>query len=107
MVTWWQLYDINHKHIKQSPSRIRFFPRAWSNEFINFKEIPETIITMTPDNRFYLIIPVDTFKVRKCNVAALDPGVKIFQTVYGSDNVAYTIGENDINWTRCQKLPQE
>lgn len=73
-------------------------------------------MTMTNDNRFYLIIHTDIANtnrmvVRKCTMAALDPGVKIFQTVYGTDNVAYTIGsagvyddENDIN--KLDKLSQ-
>ena len=98
---------LRHSCIKQSTAGVKFYPRSWTKDFINFNEVPPIIkhdcrITMTPDNRFYLIIPVDivdtnTLKVRKCNVAALDPGVKIFQTVYGSDGAAYMVGENDIN----------
>ena len=98
---------INHKHIKQSQNGIKIFPRVWSNEFIQFKEAVPFIVhdcrmTMTNDNRFYLIIPTDItpsnkLVVRKCKMAALDPGVKIFQTVYGTDNIAHTFGENDIN----------
>lgn len=50
--------------------------------------------------RFFLIVHIDTpiqEKVQQRKIAALDPEIKIFQTVYVSDNVAYTIGEDDAN----------
>lgn len=104
---------INHKHITQSTEGLKFFSRTWSNEPINLlEEVPlirhDCRLTMTKDNRFYIIIPIDIDetnhpKRRRNNIAALDPGVKIFQTVYDSENTAYLIGsagvydDNDIN----------
>lgn len=96
---------IQHRHIKQSEAGIKIYSKIWSNEFIKFKEkVPEIKhdcrMTMTKDNRFYLIIPVDSDikeKQRNNNIAALDPGVKIFQTVYDSDGNSYVFADQDIN----------
>ena len=103
--TYSKTITINHKHIKFKPCGIQFFPNSWSKEFIRFVEPLSPIthdcrIQVNKDGQFFLLVPIDKdqrkpMTVRKQKIGALDPGVKTFQTVYGSDNTAYTIGEDD------------
>lgn len=87
---------------------LRCFSTKWGKDqfFRRSKnKFPLTIdheckIVMNKENKFFICVPIDQ-KVKTKNiinkVVSLDPGCKIFQTMYDNKEQAYMIGENDAN----------
>ncbi len=107
-----QTFVINSKHFKVKKEGIFCFPRKWGKEplLTYSEEIPlvekkgklcighDCRVTITRDNKFYLIVPIDVEIRTKdgVSICSLDPGVRIFQTVYDTEGNSLFIGEKDI-----------
>ena len=106
--------DINHRN-----NVYYCFPRSWGHDSLNvFGDISlmENIkrdcrMLMTKPGNFYLVIP----RTVECQpqqltdhlkVASLDPGERVFQTVYDSHGQAYNIGKKDDKVFTLLKIAQ-
>jgi hypothetical protein len=82
-----------------------FYPRSLGSTYLSGTKRPmppiEHDCRLVWDHRrdlFFLHIPVQTRPslVPSQNVCAMDPGVRIFNTVYGSDGVAHLVGVSSV-----------
>jgi transposase len=98
---------VQKKHIKIKKNRnIQIFPTLWGKEdILSQRKFPDflhdTRILYVPrgygKKRFYLCVPIDKdiSDAPQEEVVALDPGVKIFQTTFDTNNETYLFGSED------------
>ena len=95
---------INHKHFRDlGEKEITAFPHSWGGKMYckeGFPEIEHDARLVKRQSRYYLFIPTTQDipkKVRTGQVVGLDPGVRSFQTTYGTDGKSYSIGKDCIS----------
>lgn len=105
-------FSIPHKYLKLEGTLIKCFPKFLGSLKLRvrerIKEIKhDTRITWNSRNVFEIHIPTDIKEKPmnlKYNVCSIDPGEKIFCSVYGSDGDSYLIGNNGFNVDRMASV---